>query len=97
MDCTSHVRQRYPSVSSGEGFFSPFFLGGGGALSQYNNVKDTTGSQESLCSLVEMLKLEYFPASSFPAPKQTHLFLRTSASSVCPLSPNNSLLVTRAF
>lgn len=97
MDCTSHVRQRYPSVSSGEGFFPLFFWVGGGALSQYNNVKDTTGSQESLCSLVEMLKLEYFPASSFPGPKQTHLFLRTSASSVCPLSPNNSLLVTRAF
>lgn len=45
VDCTSHVRQCYPSVSSGEGFFPPFYLAGG-ALSQYNNVKETTSSQD---------------------------------------------------
>lgn len=51
----------------------------------------------SLCSFVGMLELEYFSTSSFLGPKKVHLFLRASASLVSSLSPNNSLLVTRAF
>lgn len=78
------------------GFF-PLFIWRGGHYRSITTLKKLPVVRMSLCSFVGMLELEYFSTSSFLGPKKVHLFLRASASLVSSLSPNNSLLVTRAF